>query len=108
MNRYFFIAFFVLLFGYGLVEAHPLLAGPTLSIASPKDFATSTDGVFTISGTEARAASLTLDGAPLLADENGFFSEELAFPSGTSILTFVATDRFGRTITKTRTIYVPN
>ena len=108
MNRYFFIIFFFLLAGYGLIEAWPLLAGPSLSVASPADFATSTDGVFTISGRSARASSLFLNGTPLLPDETGQFGETLAFAKGTSILTFVATDRFGRAITKTRTIFVPN
>ena len=92
---------------YGAWEAHPLLAGPSLVISSPADGTSSPDGVISIEGSESRATALTLDGAPLLPDEAGHFSAVLAFPAGGSILTFTATDRFGRSITKTRTIYVP-
>jgi hypothetical protein len=94
---------------YGAIEALPLVSGPGLTIISPTDgeMASST-GVVEVSGTAARAAGLTLDGAPLLVDAaGGHFATTLAFPVGTSILTFVAHDRFGRTITKTRTVVVP-
>ncbi len=102
------IAFVLLiLVGYGLVEAWPLLAGPSLSIESPMSDAPYPGGVVSIRGTAARAAALTLDGAPLLRGQNGDFSSTLTFPRGGSILTFVATDRFGRTVTKTRDIFVP-
>ena len=57
-------------------------------------------------GKVARAASLTLNGAPLLYDQNGVFSSTLTFPRGGSILTFVVIDRFGRTVTAARSIYV--
>lgn len=93
---------------YGLIEAYPLLSGPTLLIIAPGDGQVEATGVATISGTSLRAVSLTLNGAPLLADQEGHFGATLAYPAGTSILTFVARDRFGRTRTATRTIYVPN
>ena len=90
---------------YGLVEAYPLLAGPSITLSSPKNGAELTDPV-AIAGVAHRAATLTLDGAPLTPDQDGSFSATLAFPSGTSILMLTARDRFGRTITITRTIVV--
>ena len=95
------------LVSYGFIKAWPLLAGPTLSVTSPLDNATFEGGVVTITGRAARAATLTLDGAALLHDQDGSFSSTLTFPRGGSILTFVATDRFGRTVTATRSIFVP-
>lgn len=92
---------------YGLWEAYPLLAGPALSVAEPVQGASYPGGVATISGRASRAATLTLDGAPLLADQSGRFLATLAFPAGGSILTFTATDRFGRRVSKERLIYVP-
>lgn len=93
---------------YGLIEARPLLSGPTLTVTSPTNGQVVTGGVLAISGTALRATTLTLDGAPLLADAtNGHFSTTLAFAKGTSILTFVARDRFGVSRTTTRTIFVP-
>ena len=107
MTRHFTIVILVLLAIYGFVEAWPLVRGPTLSVASPADGAAFPNGIVTVSGNVARAAIFTLDGAPLLRDQQGNFSSVLTFPRGGSILTFVATDRFGRTITATRTIFVP-
>jgi len=107
MTRYLLAAVLFLLVVYGLVEAWPLIAGPTLVIESPRDGAPFPGGIVTVRGHAARVALLTLDGAPLLHDENGAFSSTLTFPHGESILTFVATDRFARRVTTTRTIFVP-
>lgn len=95
------------LLGYGFVEAEPILVGPTLTISTPENGALVASGIVSVSGTAKRATTLTLDGAPLLPDQSGSFSTTLAFPKGTSILTVVAKDRFGRTITNTRSIFVP-
>lgn len=92
---------------YGLWEAYPLVAGPSLVISGPREGASYPDGVVTIEGRATRATTLSLNGGPLLADQAGRFDAELAFPRGGSILTFVATDRFGQSVTKQRYLYVP-
>lgn len=107
MTRPLIIILLCLLAGYGIFEARPLIIGPTISLASPADDAVATSGVVTVSGTALRAATLTLDGATLLHEENGDFSSMLALPHGTSLLTLAATDRFGRRVTATRTVFVP-
>lgn len=108
MTRYLTVIILVMLAIYGLVEAWPLIVGPTLSIESPvKDATLASNGILTVTGVVHRATSFTLNGAPLLQDQDGRFSSTLTFPRGGTILTFVATDRFGRTITDTRTIFVP-
>lgn len=107
MIRYFIGVVLVILIGYGLVKAWPLLAGPSLSIESPIQNGTYPGGIVSVRGTAARAASFTVSGSPVLRDQSGGFSSTLTFPPGGSILTFVAIDRFGRTITRTRTIFVP-
>ncbi|MBU6388655.1 hypothetical protein KGQ72_02170 [Patescibacteria group bacterium] len=107
MTKYLLFAVLFIFISYGLVEAWPLIDGPSLSITSPKDNAPYPGGVVAVEGKAARAATLTLDGAPLLHDQDGSFSSTLTFPRGGSILTFVATDRFGRTVVATRSIFVP-
>ena len=107
MSRHLTVIILVLLVAYGLIEAWPLLAGPAISIEAPMNDASVTTGTITVSGNVARAASFTLNGALLLHDQNGRFSSTLTFPRGGSILTFVAVDRFGRTVTATRRIFVP-
>lgn len=107
MIKYLISAVLVALAAYGSVEAWPLLAGPSILIDSPADNAPFPSGVVTVRGKAPRAARLLLNGAPLLRDRQGNFSTMLAFPAGGSILTFFAADRFGRTVTATRSIFVP-
>ncbi len=97
----------VFLLGYGLIEAYPLLAGPSVSLATPQAGAFLPNGVVTVSGRALRVQNLTLDGAPLLPDESGAFSATFSLPPGDDILTLSATDRFGRARTLTRTVVVP-
>lgn len=107
MTKYLLSAVLLVIAVYGSIEAWPLIMGPSLSIDSPADNASYPDGIVSIRGEAARAAALSLNGAPLLHDQDGGFSSILTFPRGGSILTFVATDRFGRTVTATRSIFVP-
>ena len=107
MIKYLIGAILLIVAGYGSIEAWPLIAGPTLVISSPTHNETFPDGIVTVQGRAARATQLILDGAAVLHDQEGNFSSTLTFPRGGSILTFVATDRFGRTVTATRTIFVP-
>ena len=94
--------------GYGLIEAWPLIAGPSLAIATPQNGESFPGGIVTVRGSAARIAMLTLDGAPVLHDENGDFSPTFTFPHGASLLTFDATDRFGRHVIVTRSVFVPD
>jgi len=96
----------LIVLGYGLKEAWPLLSGPQLAITSPKNSEIFHDGFITILGTAVHTQSVSLDGGPLLIDQAGHFSETLVLPAGGAILTLTATDRVGRTVTERRTIYV--
>jgi len=107
MTRYLIALVLLALVSYGLIEAWPLILGPALSVESPRDNASFPDGIVPITGTALRIAQLTVDGASLLHDKDGSFSTTLTFPRGASILTFVATDRFGRQVKVTRSIFVP-
>lgn len=107
MTKYLIAVLLLILAGYGAREAMPLISGPSLTVTSPADGETVKDGIVTISGHEARSVALSLDGAPLLPEQDGSFSSKLAFAAGTSVLTFKATDRFGKSVTVRRLIYVP-
>ncbi|MBI2025630.1 hypothetical protein HYT04_02510 [Candidatus Kaiserbacteria bacterium] len=107
MTKYLIGAVLFAFVGYGLMEAWPLLAGPTLSIDSPTDNAAFPDGMVTVRGRAERASTILLNGSLLLHDQRDGFSSTLTFPRGGSILTLTATDRFGRTVTATRSVFVP-
>lgn len=92
---------------YGAVKAYPLLSGPELALTSPGESSSVPGGLVTISGKALYTETLYLNGAPLLIDEEGAFFEELLLPKGGTVLSFTGNDRFGRSITKTRMVYVP-
>ena len=100
-----FILLIVLL--YGLYEAWPLISGPQLALSSPQNGESFDNGFINISGTAVHTQSVSLDGGPLLTDQNGHFETTLTLPRGGAILTISATDRFGRTVAEQRTVFVP-
>jgi hypothetical protein len=92
------------LLGYGATRAAPLLLGPSLTL-SPTDVDAA--GIAHLAGHTKRVTALSVNGAPLPVDEEGMFSRIIVLPPGSVILTLTATDRFGRTITKRESVYVP-
>ena len=94
-------------FLYGLHEAWPLISGPQLALSSPQNGESFDNGFINISGTAVHTKGVSLDGGPLLTDQNGHFETTLTLPRGGAILTVTATDRFGRTVTEQRTVFVP-
>jgi len=94
----------LLVAGYGVLKAVPLISGPRIDIAT---LSTDASGLTTLSGTAVHTETLSLDGGTLLIDGNGTFSKTLTLPRGSAILTLTATDRFGRHRTTERTVVVP-
>lgn len=102
--RFVLAGILVILAGYGLVKALPLLTGPEIQI----DPLVAIEGGFTtLSGRALHTETLTLDGGALLINEDGRFSKTLTLPHGAAIFTLKATDRFGRSTSQTKTIIVP-
>ena len=71
MTRHLIAASLFLLAAYGFMEAWPLIAGPALKIASPREGAPFPSGIVTTKGTVERIAKLTLNGDPVLRNEDG-------------------------------------
>ncbi len=97
----------ILVLGYGAIEATPLMLGPAIRLSSPEDGFRADGGAVAITGVAKRAESLTLNDGTLLIDSTGTFSTSLTLPPGSAILTLTATDRFGRTDTVRRMVFVP-
>lgn len=95
----------VLVVGYGLIKAWPLVRGPYISFTP--DMAGATPGVITLSGQAHNTETLTLNGGILLIDGEGNFSKTLTLPSGGAILSVTATDRFGRSSYERRAVWTP-
>lgn len=92
---------------YGGFKAAPLVLGPSLSLSSPTEGGSYAGGLVPITGRAYHAEKLTLNGLPLLIDKQGQFDTALDLPQGSAILSMTVTDRFGRTHSYTRTVYVP-
>jgi hypothetical protein len=93
---------------YGGYRAIPLLSGPDIELMSPTEGQSFPDGFTAIEGIASHSESLSLNGAPLLIDEAGHFKTSLVLPPGGAILSLTATDRFGKSITVRRSVFVPN
>lgn len=97
----------ILLASYGVAKGLPVVLGPHLTLSSPKDGQTFTDGFVLVEGVAMRTENLSLNGAPLLIDASGHFSTTLVLPHGSAILSLTATDRFRKSTSLRRTIFVP-
>lgn len=92
---------------YGGIKAWPILRGPSILVENPVSFSIAPRGMLEIRGRTRHTDTLTLNGALVLIDQEGRFMKTLLLPSGGAILSFTATDRFGRTTTEKRVVYIP-
>ncbi|MCR4279388.1 MAG: hypothetical protein NUV78_01475 [Candidatus Zambryskibacteria bacterium] len=81
---------------YVLFQARFLILGPMVKIETPRDAEVVYDPLLTISGTASNIARITLNGRQIYIDENGLWTEILLLSPGTSIITVIVRDRFGR------------
>ena len=108
MSRGLLVSLISLVVGYGLIEARSYIIGPSLILESPQENASLPQGACTVRGRALRLDTLTLNGAPLLRDTGGAFSTTLTLPPGASFITLTGSDRFGRKVSLTRSVFVPN
>lgn len=94
--------------GYGLFEARRLLEGPRVVIDSPRDGSATSTGALRVTGRAENISFLTLNDRPSFTDEGGNFQELLSLPSGYTVVTVAAIDRFGRRVKSSVSITVLN
>lgn len=81
---------------YAGFEARRLLLGPEVEVTSPLQGSATSTTLLVISGTARDVSFLTVDDKPAFTDVSGHFSVTLSPPSGYTIITVAAVDRFGR------------
>lgn len=108
MNRVLMLTLFIMLVGYGLFEARRIIAGPTIVITSPKNGSATSTQALVITGIAHNISFLTIDDKPAYTDGAGNFSLTLSPPTGYTVVTVAATDRFGRSNRKSVFINVLN
>ncbi|MBX2866594.1 hypothetical protein KTR10_01375 [Candidatus Kaiserbacteria bacterium] len=92
---------------YGIFQARFFLAGPVISLESPT-LTLQADRTVTIAGTAQNITEIRLNGKEINTDAEGAFAESLVLPTGYTIMTLRAKDRYGRTVSLTKElIYQP-
>lgn len=101
LEYYFLGALIVITIFYGLWRAYPLLAGPHITINTPKDGSMVASTTFVISGKVSRVKNIEIQGRPIPIDKDGNFSEILVASFPYTIITISATDFYAKTLVKT-------
>ena len=83
---------------FGLFKAWDYLAGPKISIESPKDGETFSSSYIEVKGTAENVSLLSLDGRQIYAGQDGVFKENLLLAKGYNIIELSAKDKFNREI----------
>ena len=86
---------------YGIYKAYPLLAGPSLTILSPKDGDYVASTTFLVSGHAKRVKEISIQGRSIAIDEQGNFKEILVSSYPHTVIVMNASDFYGKTVTKT-------
>ncbi len=104
MRRALLFVVVALVVGYGLFEARQIIAGPSVSIHTPQSGSATGLAWVAVEGVAQNISFLTINDAPAYTDESGRFYEIVTPPTGVSIVTVAAVDRFGREVKKTVSI----
>lgn len=81
-------------------------APPALVVASPAEESRFATPLIEVTGTTEKESSLTVNGRELTLDERGNFDENIELPSGVNELQFISRNRFGKTQSVVRHIFV--
>ena len=102
------ILFVLIIGGYSIFQAHNIISGPQIALASPLSGGVVTDQSVNISGNAKNISFISLDDRPINIDESGKFNEKLLLYPGYNIIRLYAKDKFGaETEKKVEIIYQP-
>src|SRR4051812_33151329 len=95
------ISFFVETFiGYSIFQAHKIISGPQIALASPQNGETTHKSDVDISGIAKNISFISLNDRPIYIDESGNFTEKLLLYPGYNIIKLQARDKFGASVEK--------
>lgn len=86
----------LLIASYSIFEARFLIAGPSLTIVSPRSGDTVSSSRIEVTGVAENVSDISLNDRAIFIDGKGNFKEVLLLSYGYNILTLKAHDRFGR------------
>jgi hypothetical protein len=88
----------ILVLGYALFEARGLLRGPVITIETPRSGETITGPLARAVGRAENVSSITMNSRAIFISEEGHIDEPLTLLPGYNEITFLGTDRFGKTV----------
>lgn len=92
--------FIVFVLGYLFYQVNAINRPPSIEITSPSDGARIPSSSLVIQGRTAIGATLSIEGKSVLVDSSGNFKQPVSIGPGEKVLTFVATNNFGKQSTK--------
>lgn len=95
----------VFLLMYTLFQGRFFITGPVLNLEEPASISQASSTIIVI-GRVSHAVLVTVNGYPMDIDVEGNLHYPLVIPDGYSILTVTARDRYGRTKTETRELFL--
>lgn len=102
------ILFVLVIVGYSIFQAHNILTGPEIALASPFSGEVVTEQAVDINGNAKNISFISLDDRPIYIDESGQFKEKLLLYPGYNIIRIYARDKFGtETEKKIELVYQP-
>jgi len=90
----------LLVMGYTYLKTKDYIAGPQVTITSPKNGAVLSSSLVEISGASKNISFISLNDRPIFVDDRGAFKEKLLLYPGYNIISVKAEDRYKRSVEK--------
>lgn len=96
MRKVIFGLIILVFLGYFVYEGRGLFLAPSLTLFSPPENLITAERNIELSGQTEPGVRLTINGTPLLPDEDGFFQKTIMLDKGLNTLEIQATKRYAR------------
>lgn len=88
----------LIVLGYAIFASHNFILGPKIVLYEPVNGSSVSTSTIVVRGLVMRIKDLTLNGKPIIIDNEGNFKESLLLSPGYNVSLLSAQDRFKRTI----------
>jgi hypothetical protein len=87
----------LIVLGYSAFASHNFILGPEITLSEPENGMTVATSSIKIVGIAHRIKDISLNGRPIIIDNEGNFSEEILLAPGYNVSLLQAQDKFNRT-----------
>jgi hypothetical protein len=90
---------------YAAYKSKNLVAGPSITIATPENGQTFDRSVITVEGKTKNVVEISVNNRPIFVDDQGVFKEKYLLSPGQNTVGLLVKDKFGRMTQKTLELY---